>query len=174
MSTHFTEAFQHILKWEGGDKFHKVPGDPGGATKYGVSLRAYRGVNPAATEQTIKDLTFGQAAAFARKHYWDAAFCGAYKSPLALVVFDHAYNRGPKPAIRLAQHCAAVLGFKYPSQMNAALTVETIQLLTKLRLEQYNGIVKRNTGLGKFLKGWTNRVMDTEKVAIDWLNKGML
>jgi lysozyme family protein len=174
MSDHFKEAYDHILKWEGGGKFHKVEGDAGGATKWGVSLRGYKQFDKYAVEEDIEELTYEDAAAFARKYYWDAALCKGLKSPIALVVFDHAYNRGPKPAIRLLQGLCDEHRDKSLYDVNKHLSVPMLRKMSVIRMEQYNGIVNRNFALKKFLLGWTNRVMDTEKVSISWLNNGII
>ena len=54
--TAFQQALKHTLKWEGGSKFTDDPHYPGGATKYGISKRAFPDLD-------IPNLTYEQAGA---------------------------------------------------------------------------------------------------------------
>jgi hypothetical protein len=60
----FEMAWRKTMTWEGGDRLHTVPGDPGGATKYGISQRAFPNTD-------IPSLTERKAQMLARLHYWN-------------------------------------------------------------------------------------------------------
>lgn len=88
-----------ILKHEGG--YINDPRDPGGETKYGISKRAYPGLDIAAlTEQQARDI-------YARD-YWAACKCQELPPALALCVFDAAVNQGPVYARRTLQQALNV------------------------------------------------------------------
>lgn len=105
--TNFERAIAIVLREEcgpGPDATGLIdnPKDPGGLTKYGISQRAYPGLD-------IRNLTRDGAVAIYRRDYWTAAHGDDLPWPLCLFVFDHAINAGPGQAIRLLQ---GVLGGK--------------------------------------------------------------
>lgn len=94
----FERAVAFVLKREGG--FSDDPRDPGGATKFGISARAYPDVD-------IANLTIEQATAIYRRDYWDRIKGDLLPAPLALMAFDAAVNQGPRRAIQWLQHAVA-------------------------------------------------------------------
>ena len=95
----FDTALEFTLRWEGG--YSEDPADPGGATKYGISARAYPTVN-------IKALTVAAAGEIYRRDFW--SYCHGDQLPprLALALFDTAINCGPAKAVRLLQQTLRV------------------------------------------------------------------
>lgn len=83
--TNFERAFAFIIGEEGG--YVNDPHDPGGETKFGISKRAYPGVD-------IKALTLDGAKAIYREDYWNALRLDERKYGPALVLFDCAVNQG--------------------------------------------------------------------------------
>lgn len=94
--TRFSQAFEHVMKWEGGDKITDDPRDPGGLTRFGISLRAH----PDIGADGIRNLTRDKAMAIYRTKYWNACDCDYLRPGLALMVFDTAVNCGVKRAER--------------------------------------------------------------------------
>lgn len=150
----FQRAIQFVLKHECGvDKYGKLkdgyvndPDDPGGETKFGISKRAYPGVN-------IRELTLLDALNIYYKDYW---YVGKNeKFPMNLVVFDTAVNMGTKKA---AQWLLATKG-----DWKAYL---------ENRKQHYLAIVKSRPKSKKFLKGWMNRLNDLTKFIEIELTKG--
>ena len=88
----FAQALDHVLKWEGGNKITDDPRDPGGLTKWGVSLRAH----PKLGRDGIRNLTREQAADIYKREYWLPCGCHKLRPALALAVFDAAVNVGVK------------------------------------------------------------------------------
>ena len=78
------------MKWEGGAKVHLTEGDPGGLTRWGVSLRFHQYLG----EEGILSLTEGEAKLIALKDYWIPAGCDALPRPLDIAVMDCAFNLG--------------------------------------------------------------------------------
>lgn len=170
----FYKCFDVVLEREGGNKFHIVKDDPGGATKYGVSLRAYKADYPTATERTIQGLTYDAAAAFALKNYWEPLQCDYMEPSIALVVFDHGFNRGIGSARRLIQQ--AITGnvdSKATDSINLYYLKRTnteafLGRLRDMRGVQYERIANANPKLKKFLNGWINRVNTIHNIALQW------
>ena len=95
----FEVALERVFEWEGGEV--NDPADPGGHTKYGISARAYPGLD-------IGALTRAHAAEIYRRNYWlpvrgDSALL---EQQTANVLFDFAVNAGVRTAVRLAQRVA--------------------------------------------------------------------
>ncbi len=118
MRLFFQDAFKALMKEEGGDKFVNDPKDPGGATRWGISLRFLRRLweqndpdytdllGPARpTVETVKSvLTEDIAKAFAYRKFWKP--CRIENMPgrdIPGAVFDFAYNAGPRVAIMALQ-----------------------------------------------------------------------
>lgn len=94
MKDSFENAFAKTVSIEGG--YVNDPKDPGGATKYGISQRAYPGLNIAA-------LTLNDAFAIYRRDYWDKICGDDLPDPLSHLVFDAAVNHGIEPAAKMLQ-----------------------------------------------------------------------
>jgi len=87
-------ALDAVLAHEGG--YVNDPHDPGGATKYGISSRAYPDVD-------IEALTIEDAKDIYLNDYWHKMRCDELPSGLDLLVFDAAVNQGPGAAATMLQ-----------------------------------------------------------------------
>ena len=172
----FEDFLKVILKQEGGDKFHKVAGDPGGATKFGISLRFLKDTEEgdfnkdgSINETDIKELTLEQASELYKKYFYNAANLNLIRNELLrLHVFSHAVNRGIKPAVRLLQRIVGAeqdgkLGKTTAMMINAVRDEPAlVHGYASARKIDYEKLVANNPKLSKFLLGWYNRV-DTTK-----------
>ena len=95
----FHRCIELILAEEGGYVLH--PDDPGGATKFGLSQRAY-------PQLDISALTLDEAKALYHRDYWTPIQGDTLPDGLDLLVFDGAVNQGPRTAIQLLQEAARV------------------------------------------------------------------
>lgn len=95
----FEKCFQNLLTHEGG--FVDNRKDPGGATKYGISQRAYPNL-------FIRELTIDQARAIYLQDYWLAAQCDLMPSGIDAMLFDSVVNHGIDAGSRLLQIAAGV------------------------------------------------------------------
>jgi len=165
------------LEHEGGYVDH--PNDPGGATKYGMSLRYLRRRGDLLGDfdgdgdvdvHDIRAMTEPQA-----KHAYEIGFWGpnrlnSVKSQLlANKIFDMAVNMGSKQAWRLAQRAATrhgqelvddgIVGRKTLAAMNALLDVDYDVLATLRELQRgfYEGIMEQKPDLRAFRLGWLRR-----------------
>lgn len=185
-SHHFEVAFKDLMRWEGGGKYHKVNGDSGGATKYGISLRFLKGlpldvsdINKSGhvTEDDIKALTEDTAKAFYRKYFWLHYQLGAIEHPVvATKLLNIFVNMRGRVAGRVAQRAlisCKVEGIKedgYIGPISQAgineITCDdslTAMYLAALRAHQegiYRLIVSENPSQEIFLNGWLRRARD--------------
>ena len=130
--SNFEKALAFVLLWEGG--YTNDPDDPGGETNFGISKRAY-------PRENIKTMTRERAAELYKRDYWIPSGAEREPFPMALVLFDTAVNCG-------------VVNSKEWAKENGDEPLATLAR----RVLYYFRIVKRNPQLGKFLKGWLNRV----------------
>ena len=141
----FRKSLQFVLKWEGG--YSEVPGDRGGATKWGITQASYDGwrTGKGYNCRPVALLTADEASDIYAEKYWDAVGCDAVDFPECTVVFDTAVNMGPGVARSLLQ------------------STDTVQDYLDARKARYLAIIDRNPSQQKFLRGWLNRLNDLTK-----------
>jgi lysozyme family protein len=161
VNTPFDIAFKFTVGEEG--KLSLDPKDPGNwtsgvpgvgqlkGTKYGVSARAYPNID-------IANLTITAAKMIAETKYWKPTQCDALPPPLALQVFDTAYNMGVEEATRVLQQTLGVpvdlvIGPKTLAAANKAKPKEVAELFAEFRIEAY----KRDDRFSTYGDGWINR-----------------
>ena len=150
----FNTALKYVLEHEGGLVDH--PRDPGGITKYGISLRAY----PDLKEEGIRNLTIEQAAAIYKKDYWDAMKCDLLHDEIRLMVFDCAVNQGVAYCTKALQGAVGAvvdgkIGPKTISASHRAKPLDIIHKMATARMIRYSVHPEWNT----FRSGWINRLM---------------
>lgn len=164
----FDEFLKVILQQEGGDKYHEVAGDSGGATKYGVSLTFYKTIEPDATKEDIKNLSYQDAYSIYKKYFYEDINLHLIDNELLrLHIFSHAVNAGSGKAVKMLQKILGVtedglLGTKTASKANFYPEQgELVQGYANARRIFYEKIVAKNPTQKKFLQGWLNRVNTT-------------
>jgi lysozyme family protein len=95
----FLAAFAILIGEEGGYTFDSA--DPGGETKFGISKRAYPGVDIAA-------LTLADARTIYYRDYFQPMRCDELPHPMPLIAFDAAVNDGKVFATMWLQIAARV------------------------------------------------------------------
>nr|WP_210340258.1 glycoside hydrolase family 108 protein [Microvirga splendida] len=154
------------MQHEGGFVHH--PGDPGGATKFGITretLSRARGYPASVTD--VRELTRAEAVALYRRLYWDAVRADELPPGLDLAVFDLAVNSGPVRAVRMLQTTLGVPadGLMGPVTLKAAGEADlpqAIRRLTRARL----GFLGRLAAWPVFGRGWRRRVLAVEQGAL--------
>lgn len=171
----FSLAIPITLKREGG--FVNDPSDPGGATKYGVSMRwlnskglledSELGYVPGETPlEVVQRMTPQEAADLYEKYWWDAYHYGdIVAQAVATKVFDTSVNVGPTRAHKFLQSVLLLPqdGLLGPNTLAATNAANSITLLSGLQNTQaafYRSLVEKNPALDKFLAGWLNRAYD--------------
>jgi lysozyme family protein len=168
--SNFEEAIALVIKHEGG--LNKNPYDLGGITKYGISLRFLKTINPAADDISIIKMELDQAKDIYFQYFWIPNRYQDIKSQaLANKLLDTAVNMGAKLANRFLQESMQILG--HPIKIDGILGTQSISLVnnfleknkaenllriyTLLQKEHYGKIVVVNKNQVEFLKGWFNR-----------------
>lgn len=163
----FDEAFEKTLSWEGGARLHRVEGDPGGTTKYGISQRAYPDLD-------IPSLTFAKAGLYARRDYWFPVRADQLPPELRWDVFDTAFNAGTRKAGKLLQRsinmCRQAQGLVGPGAFIVEdgqigpQTLQAIEGLDPVRLRRVyrayradHYLALAELGRAKFIHGWLRR-----------------
>lgn len=173
----FIPSLDLLLKHEGG--YSNNPNDPGGPTKYGISLRFLRSqkVLPADFDddgdidiEDIKDMTLEEASSIYKMEFWDKlGISRILDQRIANMVFGIAVNTGPNRSISILQKaidaiCAgdvSVDGCIGDKTIKAVNSINSLKLLLSLKLKCasfYQSLVTANPKLRIFLKGWLNRV----------------
>lgn len=147
----FDRALALVLRHEGG--LVDDPNDPGGLTNFGISQRAYPGVDIRALDQVAAGVIY-------RRDYWDAVKGDQLPEGLAICVFDAAVNMGTDKAIRLLQKACSVQvdGILGPNTLRAASRLpDAVARFSADRAIAYTGI--RNFDL--YGRGWLRRTIAT-------------
>ncbi len=108
------EITDEIIKREGG--FVNDPDDPGGATKYGVTIGTLRRLgldidrNGRINTRDVRALTRAQAADIFKKQYFEAPNIGMLPEPVQASVYDMYVNSGAN-AVKILQRLVGEFGF---------------------------------------------------------------
>lgn len=159
----FKEMFKHTLKWEGGSKLHKVAGDSGGWTKYGVAYEKNKHLFTSIDD--FFDTTYDEATLIAFSKYYLRIDTYMVPREARLMYFDMAYNMGTKRAVKYLQRC---LGLKDDGIIGpitrSKMHLVTEECLYKKRNNFYYWLVNNKSWAGKFIKGWLRRSKAIYKV----------
>jgi lysozyme family protein len=97
----------------------------------------------------IKHLTKEEALRMYFEEYW-LPHCSELEYPFNVVVFDTVVNMGPKGLDRIVQEWNRGDDLSLNGFLNC-------------RIARYLSLIQKNSSLGKFKKGWLNRVNDLKK-----------
>lgn len=171
-SERFQKFMKVILRHEGG--FVNDPDDPGGATKYGISIRLLASLEELGDIDKDGDVDIHDIMAMTTEAASEIYFECFYKplrieeirdSSLAMQVFDFAVNAGSKTAVRILQESLkikadGILGPKTLAEVNNYSTSTPLMLYRYARNDFYRSLANQKPKLKKFLQGWLNRVTD--------------
>jgi lysozyme family protein len=182
----FEIAVAIILHHEGG--YVDNPADPGGATRYGISLRFLRDEHidvdgdGDVDADDVKGLTLTKAIALYREKFWDRYGYAAIRNPVVAVkLFDMCVNMGPRQAHKILQTSLVALGFpvaidgvlgpKTLFALNACAGWELVLELTEQHAEFYDFLVAQRPTFSQFHEGWLRRAAwPFTKQAADMIN----
>jgi len=155
-----------ILRHEGGDKFTQDPDDPGGATKYGITLGLLKEVQGDATVEQIKNLTEERARQiYMTEFIIKTKFNLINDMKLRHLLVDTAVNCGKSRTTKWFQFVLGLTpdGVFGPKTEKALLGMEVEKVYRKVaacRLVHYVDITDSNPKLLKFLRGWVARTTE--------------
>lgn len=182
MST-FDLAIPTVLKHEG--LFSNDPNDPGGATKYGISLRWLKSLTDRNADgflvgdldhdgdvdiNDIKDITQDDAKGFYKKYWWDRyGYQSINDQSIATKILDLSVNMGSIQAhTNLQRACLACYGID-TLQVDGKLGAITFALINKANIPQllaafrsetagfYRTLIAINPSSEKYQDGWMTR-----------------
>lgn len=148
----FGRALAFVLAREGG--YSNDPADPGGATYHGVTQRVYDAFRRKLGKpvRDVRQMDYVEERAIYERGYWAPSGAARLATEgaerLAIVVFDTAVNMGLLRASNFLVACG------YPEVPEP----DAITAYLAARRLKYLALVDRNPKLGKFAKGWRNRV----------------
>ncbi len=167
MKSNYDECLKTILHHEGGYVNH--PKDPGGETNLGVTKRVYQ---EHGGTKDMKDLVVEDVAPIYKKGYWDRMKGDDLPGGLDLCVFDFGVNAGPGRAAKFLQKMigTTVDGGIGPNTLAKVEEYirengehESVKKYQEMRQKYYEQLSTFDT----FGKGWTRRVEETTKLALD-------
>ena len=167
MKNNYDKCLKTILHHEGGYVNH--PKDPGGETNLGVTKRVYQ---EHGGTKDMKDLLVEDVAPIYKKGYWDKMKGDDLPGGLDLCVFDFGVNAGPGRAAKFLQSMigTTVDGGIGPNTLAKVEEYvrengehETVKKYQEMRQKYYEQL----STFATFGKGWTRRVEETTKLALD-------
>jgi len=158
----FDQLIGAVLEHEGG--LADDPDDPGGITKYGISLRSY----PHLGRDGIRNLTVEQAKDIYYRNWWRQLRCAEIRDDrVAQKLLDTAVNLGKSAGVRILQQALGEVGQRVtvdgrigPQTLVATNRTNPSVLLAAIRRLQaahYEALIRRNPRLAKFRRGWMAR-----------------
>lgn len=174
----FNQAIKLLFKLEGG--FVDNPKDPGGATKYGISIRFLisEGILSSDPKEYdnfdlnyVKSLTPDEASKIYQRDFWDNNNIGSISSQrIANMILCECVNLGTKMFVTIVQKAInavnennnistdGVLGDITLKAINECDENKLIPQMKDKAILYYNYIAAKNKNLKEFLKGWLKRV----------------
>lgn len=164
----FRDALKVILIHEGGAKYTDLKNDPGGATKYGISLRFLKGEGVDIDHDgdidadDVRGLTEEDAERLYATFFWAPMHCDSFVQPVAAKLFDVSVNVGTRRGTILAQRAALVTddGLLGPQTIRAIQALPAgvfIENMARVQADFYDGIVATKPSSAEFLEGWKVR-----------------
>lgn len=163
----YDEALRRLLAHEGGYSNH--PADPGGPTKYGITISDYRRyVKPNATAADVRAMTVDEAKTIYRAHYWDALCCDDLPAGVDYAVFDYGVNSGIGRAGKVLRR---VLGLPDDTHaVNAtvlgALVRRDPKAVVNAICDERLAFLKRLKTWPVFGRGWERRVSEVRAASL--------
>lgn len=161
----FNSAFKALMIQEGGSTFTDDIQDPGGATKFGITLKTLR-LYKNQLDLPINELfnmTEDQAKEICYNLYYKPLDLDCSRSlVLSTVLLDQAFNRGVgRVAQEIEQRLSPALSTRseyiaYCSQHDEMRRKFCFDFILNAQ-QSYFSMVKQNPNLVKFLHGWINR-----------------
>ena len=167
MKSNYDKCLETILHHEGGYVNH--PKDPGGETNLGVTKRVYQ---EHGGTKDMKDLLVEDVAPIYKKGYWDKMKCDDIPSGLDLCLFDFGVNAGPGRAAKFLQQMIGTtvdggIGPNTLAKLEEYIREngehEAVNKYQEMRQKYYENL----STFATFGRGWTRRVQETTKLALD-------
>lgn len=172
MKADVNKLMPFVFKWEGGWSNHSS--DPGGATNMGVTLETWKsqGYDKDGDKDIdvadLKIITKADATKIMKKNYWDRWDADLIESQaVANILVDWTWCSGAW-GIKIPQRLLGLVedgsvGPKTIQAVNDTIKkneAKFLEQLYKAREQFIEDIIKKNSKLATFRKGWYNRMND--------------
>lgn len=165
MKENYERCLAEVLEQEGG--YSNDPGDPGGPTKYGITIfdcRMYWKHD--ATAADVRALPLDVAKQIYKSKYWDKISGDVLPSGVDLAVFDYEVNSGTRGPMVLQRFLDVpddgVVG---PNTLAALVGKDPTKLITEICDERLS-FLKRLGTWRLFGRGWGRRVAEVKALAL--------
>ena len=171
MKSNYDECLAEVLEQEGG--YSNDAGDPGGPTKYGITIfdaRMYWKHD--ATAYDVRMMPLDVAKQIYRSKYWDAIDADDLPGGVDLCVFDYGVNSGIHRSVMVLQRLVgtpgdgvvgpktlAAVAAKHPSDLVVQISAERLSFLQGLSTWRLFG------------RGWGRRVAEVKTLGLKLANK---
>ncbi len=162
----YDASLRCVLAHEGGYTNH--PDDPGGPTKFGITIGDYRRyVKADANAEDVRAMRLDEATAIYRAKYWDALHGDDLPPGLDYAVFDYGVNSGIGRAGRALQRVLGVPidGAIGPLTLSAAARCDRMAAVEAI-CEERLAFLRSLRTWPVFGKGWARRVAEVRDVAL--------
>jgi lysozyme family protein len=159
------------LAHEGG--YTDDPRDPGGPTRYGITIADYRRyAKPDATAADVAAMPLADAEAVYRAHYWTPLRCDDLPPGLDYAVFDYGVNSGISRAARSLQRIAGADddGIVGAATLAAVRAIPAAALIASLCDGRLRFLQSLRTW-PVFGRGWGRRVAEVKAAATAMANQ---
>jgi len=165
MSPVLSTVINRIIEREG-VVFTQIPGDRGGATKFGVTVPFYTTVmGRTMTIEDVANLTLDEARAL--YHQWLVTNRVDEITDLHVLdaFVDYAVHSGLRPAVKALQRALDVpadglLGSVTLSALADADQPTVVRWITGQRLRKIGMLLASDVTQSRFVRGWLNRIAD--------------
>jgi lysozyme family protein len=178
MMSLFDQCYAYTMANEGGGQVTNNPSDPGGITRYGVSLRFYRSYshNPTATAATIENLSQLEAKEIAHNAFWMPLNLDMAQEFLtARAIFDCGYLSGIANSALCSQSALkqlgydllldGILGSKSWKSLNECGPDIFLPAFVQIICNQFEALVDQRPKDSEFIKGWLARAQRLIKIS---------
>lgn len=167
----YDAALACLLGHEGGYSNH--PDDPGGPTKYGITIADYRRyVKADADAADMRAMPLADAKGIYRARYWAVLRCDDLPAGLDYAVFDYGVNSGVSRAAKVLQRIVGVDddGAIGPVTLAAVARHDAPALIEALCDERF-AFLKSLKTWRVFGGGWGRRVTEVRAAALAMTRK---
>lgn len=165
--TIYDEALRRLLAHEGGYSDH--PSDPGGPTKFGITIADYRKyVKANASADDVKAMSVAQAKAIYRARYWDAQRCDDLPAGVDYAMFDYGVNSGIGRSGKVLRRLLKLpdATHKVTDEVLAAASRADAAVLAAAICDERLRFLKSLKSWAVFGKGWSRRVAEVRAAAL--------
>lgn len=152
-----------------GTVFENDPLDPGGATKFGITLKELRDFasDPSLTADAVRALSLAAAKQIYRVDYWNKMKCDQLPVGVDFATFDFGVNTGQRHAIEFLQQAVGVTqdGVLGPITLAKIRTIDPCVIITHMTDEE-SAFYRSLPTFPRFGNGWLARTADRQAFAL--------